>query len=411
VNKLLAVMDERKLTQKQGTLGWLEELSFTHGAEGISEARRAFEKRYPSAGETYYSLNRAGEGRPVCRTDAEAKDGISYSTYSPPSLWGASYQILRLRLEKVEQDEFIYHAGEELLTPIAGSVRYHFCWWNPKSMKNGPEVEEIKPVKPGSIIRVNPELAHHAWADNKEGAEAWMITRHLSNTGTSIYLNTEIDAPDVHPTPRRVKRTELMEPGRYALISWGIAEKIRLQRERSHLRTSQVAPHCSIDSSHLSRIENADTNASLDTLLRICRFLNIDLHAMIAPPPWAYSTDRLLVSQGGNYDPALPSPPSRPGLPEPSHFLHPICWELSEGETASKKALEEMQGPHPSSWVVLKGQVVMEIEAGAKMVSELATKDSVVHLRKDHLRGIKALQESKLLQIIYSGQCLCRPGN
>ena len=95
-----------------------------------------------------------------------------------------------------------------------------------------------------------------------------MIFRHLSEIGTSISLESELHRDvDLHPTPRRITMTDLKDPARYALVAWGIAEKIRLHRELANLRVTTLARACGIDPSHLSRIENADTNVSLENLV------------------------------------------------------------------------------------------------------------------------------------------------
>jgi transcriptional regulator with XRE-family HTH domain len=295
--------------------------------------------------------------------------------------------------------------------PLSGAIRYHFFWCDPRKGETAPGKDELETLKPGSIIRINPELPHHAWASVKEGATAWMITRPTSNIGTSIYLQTQLEAADLHPTPRRVTEEDLKKPGQYALRAWGLAEKIRLQRFRSNLRIAQVAAHCGIDASHLSRIENAETNVSLDTLLRIGKFLRIDLDRLMAPEPWAYEVSPLSLEE---YDEAAPYGAPLAGVfgPQesfqPSHFLHPIYWKVSAGQQLDKLKLKDAKFNHPASWIMLSGRAIMDIRRGADSISELVEKDSVLHLRESHPKKLQALEDSELLQIVYSGECFCK---
>jgi transcriptional regulator with XRE-family HTH domain len=407
---LSAVMSpaKKKSAKKALNLGWLQELSF---AKGAAKAKSAFEKEFPAATESLYRLYRSGDGQPVHRTDAEARDGISYDTYSPPAFWETPYQLLRLRLEQVNQREFLFHSGEELLIPLTGEIKYHFFWKDPKTGASSPKRDVTDALKPGSIIKINPKLPHHAWASVKKGATAWMITRPTSNIGTSIYLNTPLDAPDLHPTPRRVKEADLKKPGQYALIAWGLAEKIRLQRFRSNLRIAQVAAHCGIDASHLSRIENADTNVSLETLLRIGKFLRIDLDRLMAPEPWGYEIEKLALQQSKGapiFQELLTEPVGPRESFQPSHFLHAVYWELQEGQQVPTPKPSGAKYKHPSSWILLSGRIIMDVRTNTGSIAELVEKDSVLHLREDPPQNIHALQDSKMVQIIYSGECFCK---
>lgn len=399
--------------RKQGSLGWLEEIYF---AQDHETAKAAFESKFPVATENHYLLQRPGEGQPVVRTDVEKEDGITYVSYSAPPFWEVPYQVLRLHLDKVKQERFIFHSGEELLTPLSGAIQYHLFWRDPKKPGKAPGVDVIDPLKPGSIIRINPELPHHAWSVVREGSAAWMVIRHLSNTGPSITLDKHLEAASLHPTPRRVKASELKDPGRFSLIAWGIAEKIKQQRDRSNLRIAQVAAYCGVDPSHLSRIENADTNVSLETLLKIGKFLHIDIDALIAPPPWGYDMAPLALQKPKEAPGAaelLAPPPCRRQSSPPSHFLHPIYWELRAGQQVDEPRADKQRTKipplnHPSSWIVLQGRVIMDIRTPAGSIPELAGKDSVIHLREHSPQKLQALEDTKLLQIVFSGECFCR---
>jgi transcriptional regulator with XRE-family HTH domain len=407
----------KKSSQTTGTLGWLETVYCESDA---ATAQDRFKQLYPSAAYEPYFLYRPGEGQSVVRTDVDVEDGITYENYSPPAFWGAPYQILKLRMEWVEQPSFIYHGGEELLLPISGEIPYHFFWHNPPAGWKKPQTHEIEPLKRGSIIRINPELPHHAWAGGKEKnaiAHAWMVIRHVSNAGTSITLNTPHKGKELHPAPRRVKASDFKDPGRFALIAWGLSEKIRLQRDQSKLSIAQVAAHCEIDASHLSRIERADTNVSLDTLLRVCRFLGIDLSELIAPEPWAFQLGSLSLPKKPEspfFSRPLPPPPGHEQATRQykiSHFLHPVYWELKQGETLDKTVFKKtkINSGFNSSWIVLEGQAIMEIPTESNNVSVLTDEDGVAHLRGLFPNKIQAIQKSRLLQIVYAGNCFCQP--
>lgn len=411
----------KKPSQSTGTLGWLETVYCENDA---ATARDRFKQLYPSAAYESYFLYRPGEGQLVTRTDVDKEDGITYENYSPPAFWGAPYQILKLVMEqRVIHPHFIYHGGEELLLPISGKIPYHFFWHNPPADWKKPKTHEIEPLERGSIIRVNPELPHHAWASGKEGAVAWMIIRHVSNASTSITLNTHLTGKELHPAPRRVKAADFKDSGRYALIAWGLAEKIRLQRDRSKLSIAQVAAHCEIDASHLSRMERADTNVSLDTLMRVCRFLSIDLSDLIAPEPWAFQLGSLSLEKRTKKSPSKRTDDrfSHPLLPPPgyeqaikqhkiSHFLHPVYWELEQGETLDEKSFEKtkISSGFNASWIMLEGQSIMNSPTDSGSVSMLIDEDGVVHLRGLFPNKIQAIKKSRLLQIVYAGNCCCQ---
>src|SRR5258708_30975322 len=141
-----------KSTQKSRSLGWLEQIYFEKGADA---AKADFEREFPVAIESLYSLRRIGEGQSVIRTDTDAKDGIEYDSYSPPAFWEIPYQIMRVRLEKVNQREYLFHSGEELVVPTSGSIRYHFFWCDPSSGNTPPKKELTNTLRPATLIRVN----------------------------------------------------------------------------------------------------------------------------------------------------------------------------------------------------------------------------------------------------------------
>ena len=396
---------KKRVERKQKSLDWLQELYFTEGAEN---AYQAFLGLLPDSAFRPYDVQRTGQGQPAKRTDVDTDDGITYESFNPPAYSEAPYALLRVRFEHKPKRDFIYHGGEEILIPVAGEVYYHFF-----SNAGAPRAKRqiLKPpLKPGDIIRVNPQVPHHTWG-GRDGAEAWMIIRHLSDTIDQISLNPQLDSQDLHPTPRKVEVEDLVQPGRYALIAWGLAEKIRLHRDLAHLRIVDLAGLCGIDSSHLSRLENADTNVSLDTLIRIARVLRIGLAELVAPAPWCYES--AVIPHAECKSPWTPHPVlTRP--PGAIHFLHPMYLELSVGSTADVcNTYKDVPQGTLSSWIVLEGRVIFEIKSAPSTPTtpEFLEKGSVIHFRQTAVpEKIQALQDSKLLQIVYSSKCNCNVG-
>src|SRR5215469_6650961 len=174
-----------KPSHKEGSLSWLEEIYFD---QGRLAATGAFERLLPEAAIGPYAILRPGAGQPAQRTDTEERDGIVYEGFSAPAFWDVPYSLLRVRFEHVPKADFIFHGGEEILIPIAGRIAYHFysCVESARPKKVGL----ASPLKPDDIIRINPQLPHHTWAADKAGAEAWMIIRHMSDSASSISINS-----------------------------------------------------------------------------------------------------------------------------------------------------------------------------------------------------------------------------
>ncbi len=389
--------------KKARSLGWLAELYFSNG---VKAAKDAFAGIAPETGLRPYHVLKAGQGLPTKRTDVKNEDGITYDSFSPPALWEAPYSLLRVQFEPVVKKDFMFHSGEELLVPISGQVRYHF-FWSPGG--TSPTVDILDPpLGPGSIIRINPQLPHHTWAVGKAGAEAWMIFRHLSETATAISLDSDFySATAEHPAQRRMKLKDLKDPGRYALVAWGLAEKIRLHREQANLRIAQLAFGCGIDPSHLSRIENADTNVSVDTLVRIARFLRIGLEDLIAPSPWCREVADFPRHDGPE---GVEGRPVLGGTPGAAHHLHPAYWEMKSGAGADVDPAGAFYRESMSSWIVLSGRLIFEVRTALGTTGELIESGSVIHVRGETPLKIQALQDSEIIQITcsHSGQCACK---
>jgi transcriptional regulator with XRE-family HTH domain len=312
--------------------------------------------------------------------------------------------VFHVRFQPAPKHDFMFHSGEELLVPIAGEIAYHF-YWSPGGEPPKHEVLQ-PPLRRNSIIRIDPLVPHHTWAVSKTGAEAWMIFRHGSNTVAAIGLDTG-PHPQMTAERRGARRMTLedlkVDPGRYALVAWGVAEKIRLYRQRANLTVAQLAAACDVHPSYLSRVEEASTNVSLDLLLRIARVLHMGLEELLAMPGWCREV-------GVFPKPAWKEGPSNPRavLHKPAgapHALHPLHWSLRSAQTATANEASM------SSWIVLEGRTIFEMPKAAlpgSQRSELLEAGSVIHLRSVGPVKVQALENSQLLQIVYSpAECPC----
>ncbi|MBZ5670764.1 MAG: helix-turn-helix transcriptional regulator [Acidobacteriia bacterium] len=390
-------------SRRLGSLAWLAEVYF---AKGRGAAQDQLGLVVPEAVARPYSVVKAGGGQTCLRTDAEASDHISYEGFNPPPLWEAPYAVYRVRFERAPKHDFMFHSGEEMLIPISGEIVYHFYW----SPGGEPPKHEIlnPPLRRNSVIRIDPQVPHHTWAAGKGGAEAWMVFRHGSNGAAAIGLDTgpRSQMTSERTTPRRIKLEDLQgNPGKYALVAWGVAEKVRLYRQRANLTTAQLAAICDVHPSYLSRVEEARTNVSLELLLRVARVLHMGLEEVFAPPGWCREIG-LFPRPNWKEGPRGPQPVLHKP-PGSRHFVHPIYWSLRSSQSATSNER------NISSWIVLEGRAIFEMPEASvggpgSQRSELLETGSVIHLRGVGPIGVQALENTELLQIVYSaGDCLC----
>ena len=141
--------------RKARSIGWLAEIYFRDGRRAAQAALEAI-----SPGDLLQNYRVVRKGEPALRTAAEEQDRIRYQTFAPP-LWAWPYSILRVGFDPVEKDRFMHHGGEEILLPIEGSMSYHFFC----SAGSGQPARTLlpEPVEPGSVIRIDPQVPHHAW--------------------------------------------------------------------------------------------------------------------------------------------------------------------------------------------------------------------------------------------------------
>jgi transcriptional regulator with XRE-family HTH domain len=231
-----------------------------------------------------------------------------------------------------------------------------------------------------------------------------MILRHLGSAETAIRVNYEWTGMDLHSAPRSMRVSDLMEPGRYALISWGLAEKIRLYREQANLRVIQVANACGIDAAQLSKIENAESDVPIETLIQITRFLRIGIDNLIAPVPWQYSIFPLPRTNEKSGDPLHLQLEKPPGS---NHYLHPSWRFLPAGIAVEMEEQQWFQTGAVASWIVLTGRVIVSIKGRLENSLELLEEGSVIHFRRASPIRIQALEASEIFQVIYSTACTC----
>jgi len=380
-------------TPKPWTLGWLANVYFTQGRQVAEKALRAV---VPAPG--LHAVVKVG--RATWRTDAEERDGISYENFNPPAFWETPYSILKVRFEPRVKDDFMFHDGEEFLAPIEGEVTYHFFWSGGSAPAARLQLDA--PVRVGSIIAIDPQTPHHTWAAGERPAEAWMIMRDASNRAVSISTDPDVTArANRYGVSRRASVEQLQDPSRYALIAWGLLERIRSHRERARLTIAELALRCDLDAGHLSRVEAGKANLSLEALVRIGRFLQINVADLVPARldrPWRTEA---LAGATGVLTPVFAGSASRP------HRMHTHVLEIAAGD-----GLAIAVGAEPyeySSWMVLSGKTLFEFDEAGAHTGELVERGNVLHFRSVLPMRIRALDASRLLRVTYSSVCTCGP--
>ena len=364
---------------------------FTQGRDVAEKALRAI---VPAPG--LHAVVKVG--RATWRTDAEERDGISYETFNPPAFWETPYSILKVRFQPRVKDDFMFHDGEEFLVPTEGAVTYHFFWSG--GLAPAGRLLLDAPVQVGSIIAIDPQTPHHTWAAGEGPAEAWMIMRDASNRAVSISTDPDVTArANRYGVSRRASVDQLQDPSRYALIAWGLLERIRSHRERARLTIAELALRCDLDAGHLSRVEAGKANLSLEALVRIGRFLQINVAELVparVDRPWRIES---LGGAGAALAPVFPDSTGRP------HLMHAHVLQIPAGE-----ALAVGAGPDPyeySSWMTLAGKTLFEFAEAGAATGELVERGNVIHFRSALPIRVRALDASRLLRVTYSSVCTC----
>jgi transcriptional regulator with XRE-family HTH domain len=385
---------------KPGTLAWLASL---YHQQQRDRAQRTVLGIVPESAE-YRTLK---NGSPSWRTDTQTQDRIHYESFNPPALWSAPYSLQRAEFQPVAggKEDFIFHGGEEILVPIEGRILYHFFCGSDDRPAPHRQILDA-PLGPGTAIRINSQIPHHTWSAGDTPARAWMVFRDLTNTPTSIAFDleetseledAETPARPLIP-PRRTTSLALEDPAHYALVAWGIAERIRVHRRRANLPIAKVAEFCEIDPGHLSRIEANKANVSLNSLVRIAQFLGIDLARLLEPPRWSHNITQLPSERRENVAIPLRPPPHA----EP-HFLHAIAYSI----LPSQPIEFDPDACGFASWIVLDGEVIFEMADTPGGTRELLAQENVIHFRRRQPSRLRALEPSQVLHIRYSHDCIC----
>jgi transcriptional regulator with XRE-family HTH domain len=380
-------------TPKPWTLGWLANVYFTQGRDAAETALRAI-----APAPRLHAVVKLG--RATWRTDAEERDGISYETFNPPAFWETPYSILRVRFQPQAKHDFMFHHGEEFLVPIEGAVTYHFFW--SAGQAAAARVLLDTPVTPGRIIAIDPQTPHHTWAAGDRAADAWMIMRDASNRAVSISTDPDVKArADRYGVSRRATAEQLADPSHYALVAWGLLERIRSHRERARLTIAELAVRCDLDAGHLSRVEAGKANLSLEALVRIARFLQINVTDLVPSGrerPWRVAA---LSGAAGTLAPVFDRATAG------SHLMHLHVLDLEANDTREIDA-----GADPfeySSWITLTGKTLFEFAEGSARTGDLVERGNVMHFRSLLPIRIRALEASRLLRVTYSSVCTCGP--
>jgi transcriptional regulator with XRE-family HTH domain len=402
-----------KSAQPSG-LALIESLYFGAGAQAAQDQLQRL--MGPEQSIRPYALCDVGQGS--VGMDIVPADDISYESFSPPASWNAAYSLQKVRLGENVKTEFVFHPGEEILIPIKGEVAYHF-FWSPGARP--PERVLLSPsAGEGTLLRINPQIPHHAWGAKGE-AVAWLILRHATNSPVALVMDQDSsslalkhlgDSPRVvkdqessstirTPLRRRVTSNDLRKPGAYAMIAWGISELIRDARQKTGLTTTDLARSIGIDPSSMSRLEEAKANVSIEMLSRVCRALRIGMVERMESGSWIFERERIDPKHSGKQH--LMSSPKGP------HFLHPSLLHLGEGE---RRAVSFDNGTDPgriSSWIVLSGRLLVEVQHGIGAKSIILDIGNVLHFREHGVVTLHAMQRSSVVQVVHSHICECNP--
>ncbi len=406
------VSEERRSKSAQlSGLALIENLYFRAGPE----AAQGQLQRLLGAEQSVRAFALCDVGQPAVGMNTIPSDDISYETFSPPVSWNAVYSVQRIRLGPKIKGDFLFHPGEEILIPTQGEIAYHF-FWSPGA--SPPERFLLSPpASEGQIVRINPQIPHHAWSVKGE-AVAWLILRHTMNSPVALVMDQNssplLDAQSrAHATGnghkafatlrtqrrRRVTAGNLRKPGAYAMIAWGISELIRDARVKAGLTPTDLARQIGIDPSSISRLEEAKANVSIEMLGRVCAALRIGMAECMESGSWIYERDHLDIKRWDDGQIVHP--------PKGSHFLHLSVLRLGKGEHKIVPTSCGADSSPLSSWIVLSGRLMAELPHAMGDKSLILDASNVLHFRKYGDVSLHAMQDSTLVQVIYSTICEC----
>jgi transcriptional regulator with XRE-family HTH domain len=208
---------------------------------------------------------------------------------------------------------------------------------------------------------------------------------------------------------------DFRDPAVYALKSWGIAERLKLQRTIRRLSIRDVADRVPIDASLLSKIEEGrrGANPSLKTLERIADVLGLNLAGLLAAPsemarlsePLGFehgesTSSRTLFELGRHRLSVLDRGVSLPS----SNSVQIRRWSLPKGSSARvNNHYQQGQGTGRSIWMVYQGSARLQLKCGSIRVDEAVLPESVLHIQSSqaNINRIEALDDVVVLQVNY----------
>ena len=374
------------------TLGWLENLYFTAGNDAVQDAIRS---AVPKELLSDFLIVHRDEGIASMRVDIKEADKIQYVSFSPPAYWGAPITVLKMDLDSTPvKTSYVCHGGEELVIPITGSIRYNFYW--------SPGKAPLKPCSvafpPDRLATINPSLPHHGWSDIDGTSSAWLILYHNPESSAALNVASNLRNAKIKSDRRRIKQDDLKDPGEYALVAWDLADRIRTQRQRLDLTIQELAGLANIDPSHVSRLESASANYSLETLIRICDVLRIDLRGLLTAKRW--SSESVVLSRHAIMGCAW----AKSGHP---HKVHPRYFRIRKNDSTTLNSSLPYY-PGYSAWIILEGQAILEFSSEGKEKFELVNGGDVIHFRADHRLAWRALKDTRLVSFHLGEICPLR---
>jgi transcriptional regulator with XRE-family HTH domain len=374
-------------TPRRNTLG---SLLLETAREGERAYRDGLQKYADPSGQAGYVVRReGGELARLHLADGEEAH-IRYGDYSAPDLWAVPYVIFRTEFDPVRPGHFMFHPGEELLTPISGAVHYHYVY-SPQDPPSPPALRVVDPpVTRGTLLRMNPRLPHHTWAGGDTVAAAWMVMCHPSGTHVAL---TKL--PGSHRSkrrkPRMLKLEEALQPHLYALSAWGVADAIRARREQANIDVGALAEAVGVDASTVSKIESLTENVSLETVVRIGELLQIPLFEQYRQASWDLCVAELEAGPAGEL---------RRQLPERAEDrLAPSLLELDAGERRPVRRAAD--AGWFESWIVLEGRAIAELEGADYRGMEILTEGAVLHTRGMPALTVEGIDRCRLLHVTF----------
>jgi transcriptional regulator with XRE-family HTH domain len=372
---------------RRNTLG---SLMLETAASGERAYFEGLEKYADAAGQAGYVVTR--EGGELARLHlAEGEEAhIRYRDYSAPDVWAAPYVVFRTEFDPVRPAHFMFHPGEELLTPVSGSVQYQYVY-APQDPPSAAALRVVEPpVEAGTLLRINPRLPHHTWAAGPAPAVAWMVMHHPSGTHVAL---TKL--PGSHRSKRRKPRMltleEALQPHLYAMSAWGISDAIRSRREQANIDVGALAEAVGVDPSTVSKIESLAENVSLETVVRIAELLQIPLFELYRLASWDRCQVRLAAGAPGELAGQLTDRPE-----------HRLQASLVEFERGMRREVQRAVGAGWfESWIVLDGRAIVELAGAGWRGMEIMAAGAVLHTRGIPAVTLEGIDRCRILHIMF----------